>query len=336
MTRGRLAPLWLVAALLGPPATGAADAQDAPAPRGRDALIRYAESLLVRDYRREYTTEDFDVVSDSPDGAAASILAANFEAVFHVLGSLLPLPPGSEPERGGRISAYLFQSRRQYERFEAFVQNGQKGRSSGMYFAGYGILAFHLEMYVQPAVRTVMLHECVHAYVDRRLRARSDRFPSCLDEGLAEYVALSEVEDGRIKVGSYAAKMRYDTPYGKRKLPTIAAERLSAARRAARWRKGELSLDYLFRTTVTGIGNEDRAGEYYAACWLLVDYLRHGRPDGPERRFPEMLARVEAGQPAVEVMESVYGLPASDLERGFREYVKDFKLPRRRPAEPPR
>ena len=204
--------------------------------RTRDELARHAESLLVKEQRSTYSTANFEVVSDSRVSSAALILAGNLESIFNVLGTMLPARPRDGAAAPGKVRAYLFQSDAQYRAFDAFARGGSPGRSSGMYLQGYGVLALHLELYVQPVVRAVMIHECVHAYLDRRFRTAAVPFPRWLGEGLAQYVALSDVKDGRIRVGSFPAKTRFETPAVTRVLDSIAADNLSAARRAVRWR----------------------------------------------------------------------------------------------------
>ncbi len=299
----------------------------------RKELIAYAESLLARESRNAFSTENFDVVSDSREGTAAGILARNFEAVFHVLGTIVPAAPGAGSTEPGKVLAYLFSSHEQYEQFATFAEGRKHARSSGVYFEGYGILAFHLEMYTQPSVRTVMIHECVHAYLDRRLRSTEQRIPSWLGEGLAEYIALSEVKDGRIRIGSYPAKTRYENPSVTRVLPSLADGRLKDARRAARHRPESLSFEYLLNADARSIEAEDRNLEFYGLAWLLVDYLRHGQPAWSEKEFPRLAAEIGAGHASVAALESVYPMTAVELERGFAQHVKEFKLPRRQPGK---
>src|SRR5215475_11743301 len=204
--------------------------------RSRENLIRYAEGLL--DPRRAHTSRSEQVVvtSDSPYGRADVAMARNFEAVYQVLITVLHVPPQTE-EGGGdddRVHAYLFQNKKQYEAFAKYADPRAVGRSDGMYFPGFGILAFPLESYTQPHIRHVMLHECTHAFLDQRIRLTPNRIPTWLQEGLADYIGLSVVDEGEVHIGVFTSKTKYDSFEGMLILKSEASEQLARARRAVR------------------------------------------------------------------------------------------------------
>lgn len=325
-----LTTLILAGALSGVPA-GEISGEPATAPAAsaaqrRERLSRFADGLLDARFRHEAVTGSFEVLSDSPEGTAASILAGNLEAVFAELESILTRVEGATPPAPGKVRAYLFASKRQYEALERAVSDRGGGRSAGMYFPDLGVLAFHSDVHSQPFARTVMIHECVHAYVDVRMRAAGHRLPAALEEGLAEYVGLSEVKRGRIRLGTYAAKTRYENPRQTRVLASIAASRLEEGRRAVRRREEMRSFASLFEAQPTSQG-EGKVDDFYGVSWLLVDYLRHGDAEWKRLAFPKFLARVAAGEPPLPTLVDAYARPVAELERGFRAHVEAFELP---------
>jgi hypothetical protein len=298
-------------------AIGAAAFQSPRAAKVQKVDIEAAcEDVLAKSTRRVISSEHFEVVSDSANPSAASILASNLESVFHAMAEMLPAPAGLA--RPGKVHAYLFQYEAQYKRLMTFAQGGDnRVYSVGMYVPSADVLVFHMETPNQEELQHTMIHEGAHAYVDRVLCAPDVGLPTSLNEGLAEYVAHSRVEQGRIQPGSYA-----DTVAGAR---SIASYRLTAAQVAARDRKGALSFDFLlgFAPTHVRIARD----EFYGVSWLLVDFLRHGRPGWSRDALPKFLVRVGAGVPTRKALEEAYGVPAAELEAEFRRYVNAFQLP---------
>src|SRR5262249_23926598 len=114
---------------------------------------------------------------------------------------------------------------------------------------------------------------------------------------------------------------------------------LSAAQTAAKRRERMLSLDYLLTASEPPKGNQKEIQEFYAVSWLLVDFLRHGNPVWTRSPFPHFLVRIGKGDGPLAALTDTYGMMAVELEQGFKQYVKDFRLPvdrtvRPLPAEP--
>jgi len=294
-------------------------------PRGRGELVQYAESLLHPRLRRSTDGHHVLVVSDAQSGRADAAMAANFEAVYRVLQTILRAPSDSDTPDATKVRAYLFQSADQYKSFEKYADPRAAGRTSGMYFTGYGILAFHLEMYSQPWVRHVMLHECTHAFLDQRIRLTEHNIPIWLQEGLAEYIGLSLVSGGQIHVGVFTTKTRHESFEGTFIIPSEASEQLSRGRKALR---RKLPLETLLTTEPASVEGQDRLQDYYAACWLLVSYLRDGRQEWSMNQFPALVREVGAGHSDRETLETVYGVTGEELEAGLHRYIKDLKLVR--------
>jgi hypothetical protein len=78
----------------------------------------------------------------------------------------------------------------------------------------------------------------------------------------------------------------------------------------------------------------ERMREFYAVSWLFIDFLRHGRPTWARSQFPHFLIRVGKGESPSDALTATYGIAAADLERDFRQYVKDFELPLDRSEQP--
>lgn len=294
-------------------------------PRTRDDIVQYAEKLLAPQFRRASISDHIVVTSDCHFARADVVMARNFEAVYKVLQTILRVSPGSQVSDANKVHAYLFQSKEQYEKFERFAGSPSSNKSSGMYFTGYGILAFHLEMYTQPWVRHVMLHECTHAFLDQRVRLTDHRIPTWLQEGLAEYIGLSDVSEGQIHVGVFTTKTRHESYEGTIIARSEASDQLSRAQHALR---RTLDLDTLLTTEPLSLETLKSLQEYYASCWLLVDYLRGSHKGWSQDQFPTLVREIGAGHSDRETLETVYGLTAKELETGLSQHVKNLKLVR--------
>jgi len=265
------------------------------------------------------------VVSDSPYGRADVAMATNFEAVYNALETLLgaSLESARASLDDARVTAYLFQDKQQYERFATYADPRAAERSAGMYFSGFGILAFYLEAYSQPYVRHVMLHECTHAFLDQRIRLTRRPVPDWLQEGLAEYVGLSNVTEGEIRIGVFTAKTRHDSFEGLLITRSEASEQLSRARHAVRHK---LTLDRILSTDPMRVADKDDLSEYYATCWLFVSWLRDGRDGWATHQFPTLVREIGAGHSDRETLEMVYGISVKEMEPAVIQHIKDFKL----------
>lgn len=291
--------------------------------RGHDELVNYAESQLRPGLRHSTEAAHVLVISDSPSGRADAAMAGNFETVYRNVQTILKAPSTASAPKAAKVRAYLFQTEAQYKSFEQYANPRVAGRTAGMYFPGSGILAFHLEMISEPWLRHVMLHECTHAFLDHGIRGWEHDMPTWLGEGLAEYIGLSLVSGGRIQVGVFTTKTRHESTIGI--LPSDAYEQLTRGRRAVR---RTLKLDTLLKGDPYSFQSEDATKEFYAGCWLLVCYLRDGHEGWSENQFPTLIMEIGAGHSDKETLETIYGVKAQEMEAGFHQYVKDFKLVR--------
>ena len=285
-------------------------------------FIAACEDVLAKSTRRTVSTDNFEVVSDSSDPTSVSILASNLETLFHAMAEVFPAPAGRAPS--GKVQVYLFHAEVQYKRLMTFVRGGDHHVSTvGSYFPWFDVLIFHMEATDRAELQDTMFHEGTHAYVDRMLCVEGIRMPHWLNEGLAEYVGHSRIEQGRIRPGSYD-----ETVAGGGR--SLASYGVTAAQVAARDRKDSLSFDYLLAFDPTRRVRSS-TDESYALGWLLVDFLRHGRPGWAHGPLPAFLLKVGAGVPTRKALEDAYGIPAPELEAEFRKYVDAFQLPTTRP-----
>lgn len=319
--RGLLATILVGCA----PSLGAAGGPEARETRPTtEEVVAHAESFLATTTRRQTSTDHFVVVSDSGYEAAASDLAGNLETVYRLLDGLLAGAAVPQPASATKTRVYLFVFKPQ---FDAFLEPFGASRSAvGVYLPGHDLLAFHTEMYTQPNVLRVMFHECVHAYVHHRLARPGVRVPLWFNEGLAEYVSLSRFRAGRLRIGTYCTTTRHDSPVeDSRELPSGAEASLVAARRAAKKQDDALALEALLPWGADDARRGRDESLRYALSWLLVTYLRDGKPGWNHGAFVRFVSAIGAGTPAPQAMEASYGVPLGEIETGFRTFVAEFR-----------
>ena len=173
----------------------------------------------------------------------------------HELVRVLGIEPTREP-----IELYLFHDKSTYRRFlrrqfpnvpyrqALFVKNGGPGRV----FA-------HLHREFEIDLR----HECTHAL----LHASLPMVPLWLDEGLAEYFEMPEVE--RASGHAHLAALRWNMRLGM--IPSL--ESLEAKRSLS-----------------------EMGGQEYRSSWAWVHYMLHG-PSEAHRELVGFLADIGAGTP---------------------------------------
>lgn len=279
-----------------------------------------AEQHLRPGARRRVDTPRFVLITDSPDQQTASTLAGDLEAVF---GELDELFAEKIPPRAAHFKQvdYVYTDRSSFQALAGELTVPEW--ANGLY-AAPGLSAFHLETGSADAVLDALIHETVHAYIDQHLCRPGEPPPPWLAEGLAEYLAKSEIQKGRlvpgqIREGKYVLDLLRGGAYRK---TTAAGWRLDDAQRALR--KGEAASV----ATLIGAAPEEFYGEHasmhYSLSWLLVHYLRHGEPGWATEEFPDLLLYVAEGYPAAAALEAVYGRTAEELGPAFAAYVKDL------------
>jgi len=278
-------------------------------------LASKADALVDPQRRQTAETPFFRVVTDSGDAKLTQAVAQNLEAVYGTLARWFGDRIAPAPARG-RVLVYLWEKKATYD---AFARVGEVEGSAGFY-AAPGLIAFHREVATSPELLSILIHETVHAFMDRHMDRPGVELPRWLGEGLAEYVANSSVEKGRLVPGK--------TP---RVMPVLewgtfvkTHQALSFTEVKTAIRKGAA----IPLATLVSAGPQEFYGErtrlYYPQAWLFVHFLRHGRPNWQNDVFPVFLLYIAEGFQPEAAFRAAYACAPSDLESAFRDYVKDF------------
>lgn len=290
-------------------------------PEARATLLkRYvevAEKSLEPGRRRQAESPRFLVVTDAAAEKAAEALAGNLEATFNVLDGLFGAKIEPQPERYKMI-AFVFQKKTSFDAVLAAL--GEPGWPAGFYRAP-GFLAFHLETGDVDSLLHLMIHEAFHAYSDRHLSRPGYGLPLWLDEGFGEYLGNSDIKKGELIPGRILHGKFVLSHYGGASVRrTDAAYGLDDVRRAMRSGKA-LTVEQLVSADRELFYGEKR-DLYYPTAWLLVHFLRHGRPQWAEGSFPALMLYLAEGYPARDALKATYGAAPGDLEAEFRAYAK--------------
>lgn len=283
-------------------------------------LANLAEPLLDASHRHRGDSARFVVISDAPEAGTAETLARNLEAVFALLDQTFQpgLPPYPDHYK---VVVYVYWKSAS---FSALVSQVEVPEWANGFYAAPGFLAFHLETADVDDLLGLMVHEAVHAYMDRSLDRPGFRPPPWLAEGFAAYFGKSEIHKGHLVLGSvregkYVLDQRLRGAYRRK---TQTGWTLDDIRRAVR--KGEVATpaDLLAMNRTTFYGED--ISQHYALSWLLVHFLRHGEPGWADEQFPKLLLYLTEGYPVAAALETVYGLSPEDLNQPFQEYVRTF------------
>jgi hypothetical protein len=166
------------------------------------------------------------------------------------------------------------------------------------------------------------VHETTHAFVDRYLVRRGVQLPTWLAEGLGEYVGNSDVKGGLLKPGSHKAYAIHHAgafAWRDRSTSWVDAETVKIAVKNGT----SIRLSKLLGTSASRFYGKD-IQLYYSQSWLLVHFLRHGRPGWSETQFPAFLLYAAEGFPIEDAVTQVYALEGEALEKAYRDYVLKF------------
>jgi TonB family protein len=284
-------------------------------------LAAKADALVDVQRRREFKTPAFHVVTDSADAKLTELIAHNLQAVYGTLARWFGdrVQPG--PARG-HVLVYVWDREESYRTFGHAAEQGLEG-SAGFY-SPPGLIAFHRQLPLNSLVLSGLIHETVHAFVDRHLNRPGVGYPRWLGEGLAEYVANSTIDKGRLVPGKVPRAIpvmewgRQGIGFGK------SHQALSFEEVKGAIRKGTaIPLDKL-----VSAGPQEFYGErirlFYPQSWLFVHFLRHGRAEWTDQSFPLFLLYMSEGFDAGASFRAAYGCQPADLEGAFREYVRAF------------
>jgi len=284
----------------------------------RKQAVAAADALIVASRRQEQDAPHVHVVSDAAKPELPKLVAGNLEAVYGALGPMFEnVGPFAQPR--GPLSAYVFETEGAMRRYADGA--GAMPEAAGLY-SGLGVLLFHLEMPSSESLLRVMMHETTHAFVDRYLVRRGVQLPTWLAEGLAEYVGNSDVEGGRLKPGShkpYAVYHAGSSAWRARSMTSVDAATVKAALKNG----SSVPVAKLVGTSASRFYGKDWQ-LYYTESWLLVHFLRHGRPGWSETQFPAFLLYAAEGFSPADAVAQVYGLEGDALEQAYRDYVVKF------------
>lgn len=294
-----------------------------PVAEQKEVLRRFgglAERQLAPGRRRQFDTPRFVVVSDAETPEVAKITAGNLEATFNVLDRLLR--PGIEPQPAYYKSlVYVFSERRSLDALTGEIRAPEW--ADGLY-SPPGLLVFHLEQQTAADALSAMLHEAVHAYTDRHLLRPGYPPPVWLAEGLAEYVASSQIRRGELIPGRTLTRRFELNRYagGAFRVKTREGWSLDQTKKAVREGTAP-GLAELVTADRMAFYGEDYA-LHYSLSWLFVHFLRHGRPGWAESEFPALVLYLVEGFPSAVAIEAVYGLSPAAMDAEFTNYVKRF------------
>ncbi len=259
------------------------------------------------------------VITDHPDGEqAARVIAGNAQAVLGTLQQALCRGIPVEPPVF-RIQIVVYSRRTQYSDFIEAVDGIRETR--GM-FIPPGLIVYHSELPSNEALLSVLVHEMVHAFVARYLLRPGVVLPRWFAEGLADYFSNSPVEKGKLILGKRRRTQFYRAPMRLWRGRTEAEVSLKSV-----WSKivhgKALQVSALFSAGRDAFYGE-RMSEYYAQSWLLVHFLRQGKPEWTEESFPSLLLYAAEGYDPRAVIDSLYSMSPEELEAAYRRHVKKF------------
>lgn len=284
-----------------------------------ERYVTAARKRLAPDHTRRIESPRFVVISDAREPDTAERVAGNLEATFNVLHGLFDgqIEPLREPYK---LICVLFRERAAFYSFLVAVAEADE-RFAGVYLPP-GLLAFHQEAPGEELL-SIMLHEAVHAFSNSHLQTPGSPAAPWLEEGLAEYIANSEVKGGALVVGrTLKRRLVLHHAYGLLRGKTRAALTLDELRGvvARGEAPGPAAIVHATREQFSG----EEAGQWYGLSWLFFHFLAHGEEGWAQRRLPRLLLYLLEGFPVDAALEQVYGQPAAALDPLFRAYVKRF------------
>jgi tetratricopeptide (TPR) repeat protein len=253
----------------------------------------------------QHETAHYRVRSDLPP-QKCRMYAEHLEAVRATYEEVLalPAPPGR------RAEVLLFNSQEGYHSYMDFTAGDRQEHTLGGYSPWHGHLSLFEDAEVEETLR-VLYHEGFHQYLHRVLA----RAPIWFNEGMAEYVGSSRVEQGKV----------------------VERGRIQAGRLADL----QAAMKYGWRfVPFDRIMVESQASFYgrfapfkYAQAWSMIQFFIQGA-DGKRRSMLQAYVRaLSAGATAQEAFEVTFG--REDLRAIENEWLDHFKLPKPAPPAPP-
>ncbi|HKY33203.1 MAG TPA: hypothetical protein VJV23_11750 [Candidatus Polarisedimenticolia bacterium] len=327
--RGRaasLAPAACLAALLAAaPALAAAAPADPPDPSRQprvltpEEYLRKADELIADDHFDASATAHFKVKTDDPrfvPKAAADFLESFREAFDSFWTGRIELKPYEGVSR-----IYLFYSRFKYKQLLPEAEEGLE--SIGHYREGYDTVALHTDSVGLPYLPDLLVHEAAHQLVSKRLYEGSYGPSLWVGEGLASYFGFMErTLKGDFAAGSIGGKNVWLFKPPARQAKGLGGEVLGRYVASLR-RKEALPVERVMeiRDQAEFYGG-DKAADHYAASWLLVHFLLHGRDGALAEPFARYLRHeIETGGD-VDDFYRILGMEPAALQSAFEAYVR--------------
>jgi hypothetical protein len=295
---------------------------DDPEERRRELIRRYhaeADRLILDSNYVSRTGKRYRLKTDDPrlDTAAAlgllEELADEFERFWR---GRVALRDEEDP-----VPIYLFWSFKKYN--ELLTGNPRFGefRPAGHYTAALDTVAIHTDAGPPANLPEVLLHEAAHQLVERRLFGPGRPRSLWVDEGLADYFAMTlRNPAGRLEFGRLGGKDVSVVRKAPRAAAPLARTRLDAMKRRLRsdpaW-----ELDSLIWEADPRIFYGESTQARYDAAWLLVHYLFHGEGGALADRFVAYLQLDADGTGGPEVFHASLGRSHEELVTGLRAHV---------------
>jgi hypothetical protein len=276
-----------------------------------DVDIRYPNARVVR-------TRHFEIFTTISDREFLLQLGQTMESALHVYQRIAPT---ARVDSAGPMQCFVFADRRQWAQFTAETA-GEDAKvylsiNRGGYTLGNRFVAYYLG---HAGTMSIASHEGWHLFVSRSFRTRP---PPFLEEGIATLFEYVEWHRGGARFNLGRSNSR--------------SEQLARALE----RNELLTLDQMFAMHAGDLVTEgfESVETFYAQNWAFARYLLEG--DGGRHRaaFDRFIADCVAGtvwypdgytppptgwSPAVvaPMLEHYFRIPISELERGYRAYVR--------------
>lgn len=224
---------------------------------------------------------------------------------------------------------FLLPTLEDYRRFYPQARVGEEARTAGHYEPG--IIAIHPDLGPDGEPTRSLAHEAVHHLNRTQMGFPSDDSLIWLEEGLANYFALSEIDSGgSIKLGAIDTRLqgKYKTEMSGSSVRLMLNasppySRILMLKEKLR-RKPEIGLEHILGSRSESYFYSDDIFFNYNVSWLLVHYLFHGKEGEYRERFLDYINEAVHGRGGMAVFERVMGITVQDLERELRNYA--FRL----------
>ena len=281
-------------------------------------LRQRAEKHFSHDKITEVHRGPYVVLTDFSEETAKAIVQ-NLGVADGVLHGLFDgaIPPQPEDDL---LYTYVYAKRKSFDGFR--VERAMEPFVDGFYVPP-GVIAIHLELSSGRDVLSLLLHEFVHAYLDRIVVKPGVDIPLWIGEGLAEYMAHSDIKNGRIVPGGHKQHLVFY------RNPMMSWVGTSASRFDAEEVKGAIASGKAIPvadlvTAQRNIFYGDKARLYYSEAWMLVHFLIKGRPTWAAEQFPRFLLLIAEGYPPAASFKEAYGKDPAAMGEEFRTYVRKF------------